>query len=284
MYMSYLMKSLAKYAGLLVAVGLAACAVPGEEQVLDGTNQFDPEPEGEGVAFDEQHPGADPIGKADQPKTYDVPTDLPELERPEIIVSLDGLTVHLFDRATGVSRVYPAGVGMKGSSGNSYTPRGFFRTHEDPSNYWYNIPRRYNPSYFGGFPFLRLDAENSNGNHTYGFHGPISYSCPGEGDCGLIEREWFLKRDFVSHGCMRMNEDDIVDMFYMVRGHASVPVSIQRDVERDANDEAVDIDTAPTVWDEGATISYGDCGERPDPYDVDGRWDSPKCEVAASNN
>ncbi len=258
----------------LVLCALGGCAGPHD----DGKEVFDPEPEGEGVAYDSEHPGADPVGKADNPHTYEVPTDLPELQRPEVIVSLEGLTVHLFDRVTEFSRVYPTGVGKKGSSGRSYTPRGFFRTHADPSNYWYNIPRRYNPSYFGGFPFLRLDTENSRGQHTYGLHGPITYTCPGEGNCGLLEREWFLQRDFVSHGCMRMEAQDIVELFWVTRGHGSIPVSIQGDIERDAAGEAVDIDTEVVLWEPEAAIEYGDCGERPDPYAVEGRWTSAACE------
>ena len=59
-------------------------------------------------------------GKSDAPR-YSAPTDLPMLVAPEIIVSLDGLTVHIFDRATGFQAVYPAGVGTKNSRGISIT-------------------------------------------------------------------------------------------------------------------------------------------------------------------
>lgn len=259
---------------VLLLVLLAACAPDTPEE----RDHFDPEPAGEGVAYDEQNPGADPVGKADQPKTYEVPTDLPTLARPEIIVSLDGLTVHLFDRELGLSWVYPTGVGTIGSSGRSITPRGFFRTHADPFESWYNIPRRYQPDYFGGFPFIRIDAQNSGGNHTYGLHGPISYACPGAGNCGLLEREWFLKRDYVSHGCMRMDHHDVVELFYLIRGHALVPVSIQGDVGRDATGVLVDVDQVPaTLWHPGEAIDYGDCGLRPDPYDSAERWTSHRC-------
>ncbi len=36
---------------------------------------------------------------------------LPVLPSPEVVISLDGLTLHLFDRTTGFDRVYPVGVG-----------------------------------------------------------------------------------------------------------------------------------------------------------------------------
>ena len=77
----------------------------------------------EGVGDDEWDPSA-PLddGKSDIP-AYIIPTNLPALKSPEIIVSLKGLTVHLFDRETGFSAVYPAGPGVLGSSGRSITPR-----------------------------------------------------------------------------------------------------------------------------------------------------------------
>lgn len=258
--------------GVVLCVMLAGC------DDAEPQNVIDEEQPGEGVAFDEDNPYADVEGKADSPRTYEVPTDLPDLERPEIIVSLDRKTVHLFDRATGFSAVYPTGPGALTSSGRSMTPAGFFATWHDTDDYWYNIPRRYAPDYFGGFPFLRLTVENSSGQHTYGFHGPISYSCPGgASSCDLEDRQWFLKRDFVSHGCMRMESQDIVDMFYSIASHPSVPVTIIPDAELDAAGNVVDLDTDVTLWDVGASIAYGDCGVRPDPYSVDGRWTSTSC-------
>ena len=242
----------------------------GEAEVIDA------EPEGEGVAFDEENPYADVEGKADSPITYEIPTDLPELERPEVIVSLDQKTVHLFDRTTGFSAVYPTGPGKLGSSGRSFTPVGFYATGPNLYDAWYYIPRRYAPDYFGGFPFLRLTIPNSQGAHTYGFHGPISYTCPSGGStCDLEDRQWFLLRDFVSQGCMRMESDDIVEMFWLLADHASVPVSIQYAPERDANGNLVDLGTDVALWDVGASIAYGECGERPDPYESG--WTSSRC-------
>lgn len=260
--------------GALVVASVLAVGC--DEDALDA-EVIDEEPAGEGVAFDEENPYADVEGKADSPRTYEVPTDLAQLERPEIIVSLDQKTVHLFDRATGFSAVYPTGPGQLGASGRSYTPVGFYATGPDPDDYWYYISRRYAPDYFGGFPFLRLTIPNSQGAHTYGFHGPISYTCPGGGSaCDLEDRQWFLRRDFVSHGCMRMESDDIVEMFWTIADHASVPVSIQYEPEKDAAGNLVDLGTDVTLWDVGASIGYGECGERPDPYETDG-WSSSAC-------
>ncbi len=199
----------------------------------------------DGVLYDELNPGADvnASGKADHDHVYDVPTDLPELVEPEVIISLDGLTAHLFDRHTGFSAVYPVGVGRLSATGDSITPTGHFATHADTSEYWWYIPRRAIPEYFGGFPFLRFDAQNSRGQYTYGAHGPITET---------------LERDYVSDGCVRMRGEDIVELFYLVRNHGSTPITIQREVELDAFGDPVDIDTEPELWLPDEEIVYGE--------------------------
>ena len=263
----------------MVALVTTACAPAGSP--VEDESLIDREEEGEGVAFDERNPGADVgPGKADLPRTYEIPDDLPDFERPEIIISLEGLTVHLFDRATGWSAVYPTGVGKRGASGRSYTPTGFYRTADEGNTPWYHISRRYTPDYFGGFPFLRLNIENSKGYHTYGLHGPITYRCPeGAEDCSLVEREWYLVRDFVSHGCMRMEQEGIVELFWSTRDFARVPVAIIEEVEQDALGEPVDVDREPVLWAPGESIGYGSCGERPDPYLRDDRWATRRCHI-----
>jgi len=54
---------------------------------------------------------------------------------------------------------------------------------------WWWVPRRTNPEYFAGLPFLRITAENSMHQNTYALHGPITAT---------------LTRGYVSHGCVRM--------------------------------------------------------------------------------
>jgi lipoprotein-anchoring transpeptidase ErfK/SrfK len=202
----------------------------------------------EGVEFDAENPGA-PLDddKSDAPR-YKIPTDLPDLVAPEIIVSLNGLTVHLFDRETGFQAVYPAGVGVK-VDGVSITPTGHFATGSDTADSWWYVSRRTAPEYFGGFPFLRLTAENSEGSNTYALHGPITET---------------LQRGYVSHGCVRMRGDDIVRLFWMVKIHADTPVTIQREVERDAAGNRVDVGRTPVLWGVGEEIRYGaSVGPRP---------------------
>lgn len=263
-----------------LALLVSGCGAPDPDSVSLGEDGLvDSEEEGEGVLFDELNPGADIEGKADMPKTYEVPTNLPTLERPEVIVSLDGLTVHLFDRATGYSRVYPAGVGQKNAAGKSITPTGFYKTSGDPTDTWYYTSRRYTPDYFGGFPFLRLDARNSAGEETYGLHGPISYSCPSGGQsCGLLSRKWVLKRGYVSHGCMRMAKNDIIEAFWIIKSHPMTPVVIQKEKELDAAGKIVDVGVTPELFDVGEPVQYGSCGKREDPYGSPARWPSRKCD------
>ncbi|MDQ3366475.1 MAG: L,D-transpeptidase [Myxococcota bacterium] len=223
-------------ASLLIALSFTAigCAdVPTEEDPEYGS--------GEGVDFDEDNPNV-PLddGKSDLPR-YAVPTDLPALVAPEIIVSLDGLTVHLFDRATGFQAVYPAGVGTK-TAGKSITPTGHFATGPNNADAWWYVNRRTVPDYFGGFPFLRLTARNTVGANTYALHGPITPD---------------LIRGYVSHGCVRMASNDIIRLFWMVKPHESIPVTIQREVERDAAGARVDVGKVPALWAPGAAISFG---------------------------
>lgn len=220
---------------LALVLSIVGCAdVPTTDDPEEGSY--------EGVDYDAEHPGAALFDdKSDAPR-YAIPSDLPELVSPEVIVSLDGLTVHFFDRATGYQRVYPAGVGVKNSAGRSITPTGHFAAGPDTSDAWWYVARRTVPAYFGGLPFLRLTAENRDGANTYALHGPITEE---------------LIRDYVSHGCVRMRADDIIRVFWIAKQHPSMPVTIQREVERDARGERVDVGQMPALWEPGEPITYG---------------------------
>jgi len=202
----------------------------------------------EGVDYDAEHPGAAlDDAKSDAPH-YTIPTDLPMLVAPEVIVSLDGLTVHIFDRATGFQAVYPAGVGVK-SNGISITPPGHYKSGADSNDSWWYVARRTVPDYFMGLPFLRTTALSSEGANTYALHGPITNQ---------------LIRGYVSHGCIRMRADDIVRLFWMVKPHASTPITFQREVELDAAGHRVDVGTTPALWAVGEKITFGaSVGPRP---------------------
>jgi len=180
-------------------------------------------------------------GKADL--GYTRPTDLPELVAPEVRVSLDGFTTHIFDRATGFSAVYEVGLGRIGSSGKSHTPIGHYTTGANPGNGWWNIDARWSPSYYMGLPFLRISKANRDGNYTYGFHGPVTDD---------------LQVGYVSGGCVRMHPDDIVDLYWLLRAHPGAPIAIQQEVELDAEGEEVEPGRPAALFDPGVAIAYGE--------------------------
>ena len=229
-----LRRRLVKYLALVLAVvGCAEAPAAGD----------DPE-EGsyEGVDYDQDNPDSPLFDEKSDAPRYAIPTDLPQLVAPEVIVSLDGLTVHFFDRATGFQAIYPAGVGVKNRNGKSITPTGHFTTGDNTADPWWYVARRTVPDYFGGFPFLRLTARNSDGANTYALHGPITAQ---------------LIRGYVSHGCVRMRSDDVIRVFWMAKQHATMPVTIQKEVELDAAGQRVDVGRTPTLWAPDVTIMYG---------------------------
>jgi hypothetical protein len=74
-----------------------------------------------------------------------------------------------------------------------------------------------------------------------------------------------------------MESEDKVDLFWMVRQHASTPVAIFDGVELDAIGQVVDLDTSPVLWAEGEPIHYAECGVRDDPWMTSSRWPSDRC-------
>jgi hypothetical protein len=169
---------------------------------------------------------------------------VPALTSPEIVISLDGLTLHLRDRAGGYDRVFPIGPGALEGDGKSKTPIGKFYTGSDtsevkdggwgyyyPCKIWWTDPdtRKQSPV-FAGLPFIRLSGTPTAG---YAIHGPIDrYTAPNGGE---------LRRGYVSHGCVRMAAADIVEVYARIRGRAKVPVTIQQGIERLPSGAAVDI-------------------------------------------
>jgi hypothetical protein len=188
--------------------------------------------------------------------------NLPALTRPEIIISLDGLTLHLRDRAGGYDRVFPIGPGAL-ENGRSLTPTsdtapgGVFYTGSNttetadsgwsyyyPCRIWHD-DRGVRTPVFAGLPFIRLAGPPTAG---YGIHGPIdNFTAPNGGN---------LRRGFVSHGCTRMSAEDIVEVFARIRGRARTPVKIQQAVERANDGSAIDV---PQRWVGAECSASSDC-------------------------
>jgi len=183
---------------------------------------------------------------------------LAPLKAPQIVISLDGLTLHLVDKITGFDKVYPIGPGMI-EKGASMTPVStnkaakVFYLRGDQAAAMENSNKTYAPwgwSYsckiwwqepgtgkkspvFAGLPFIRLDGAPTLG---YALHGPIDgFTAPSGGA---------LRRGYVSHGCVRMEAQDIVQVFALTRG-SKVPVRVQQAVERLPGGVAVDL---PQKW------------------------------------
>ncbi len=182
----------------------------------------------------------------------DLPAGLPQLNHPAVVVSLDGLTLHLWDQAGTFDKVYPIGPGAI-ENGVSLTPLGHFTTGPadsgagavdnpavvggSPWAWWYRCKiwwtdpttKKVQPVY-GGLPLIRLDGPPTLG---YALHGPVdSFGAPNGGA---------LRRAYVSHGCIRLRAEDIAEVYVLLHGHGKVPVTIQRAVERDASGRAVDL-------------------------------------------
>ena len=195
--------------------------------------------------------------------------DVPPLADPAIVVSLDGLTLHLVDRAGDYDRVFPIGPGAIGPNGLSLTPvstnapGGVFYTRTDTApvddgptisqakwawNYrcrmWWTDEAGQKSPVFAGLPFIRLSGPASTG---YGFHGPIDRYTQRNGGT--------LRRGFVSHGCMRMEAVDIVEVYARIQGKR-VPVRIQKAIERRDSGVAIDV---PPAWIQTECAKDADC-------------------------
>lgn len=191
--------------------------------------------------------------------------EIPEVEplaNPEITVSLDGLTLHLRDRGGTYDRVFPIGPGAL-ESGKSLTPTsettptGLFYTGSNtqevrdgawgyyyPCRIWHT-DRGVRTPVFAGLPFIRLAGPPTAG---YGFHGPI--------DNFTADNGGSLRRGFVSHGCMRMEAADIVEVYGRIHRHPRTPVKIQREVERTSDGAPIDI---PNRWVGAECTADSDC-------------------------
>jgi lipoprotein-anchoring transpeptidase ErfK/SrfK len=225
--------------------------------------------------------------------------DVEPLEDPEIVVSVDGRSIRLFDNAGDYERVFPVGLGKVRADGTSRTPlsedeqSGVFYARADAEpvvdgstssrrrwawNYscriWsgskYNNPlsgeEEYR-SYFAGLPFIRLEGTD---RAVYGFHGPINnYWRENGGE---------LYRGYVSGGCLRMDPDDLVELYGRILGHKT-PVRIQQAIDVD-EETGLSVDAnrfanAGCIQDSDCDFEGAKCVEHPD---GSGRFCTRPCE------
>ena len=244
---------------LFLAAAVFACATPDEGDDADDL------PVGELSADD---------GKADgnwgAALTCKTAPNLPPLPHPEIVVSLDGLTLHLFDRTTGFDKVFPIGVGaidtkttsLTWGESLSYYPIAAYGKNDftikpstiQPCKTWWTDPDTGERlPVFAGLPFMSWSG-------SYAIHGPIdNYRAPSGGN---------LRRGYVSHGCIRMEAADVLEVYARIKGATSTPVHVQREAERDPEGERVDVATpwigAECSADSDCSYTNGFC--KPNPW------------------
>ncbi len=205
--------------------------------------------------------------------------DYEVLVKPEIHLSVHGLTLRLYDPVSGFEKVFPIGPGAIDKSqgsrnfGESLSYQAVLlhggNTFEitpstiQPCKTWHG------PSgtpVFAGLPFLSFYG-------NYGIHGPIdNYRAANGGN---------LRRGFVSHGCFRMEADGILEVYARIKGVAHVPVYMHREAERSGDDVRVNVkDTwvgAECAIDSDCTYEGGAC--KLNPYSGRG-WCTMPCTRA----
>lgn len=229
------------------------------------------------------------IGEVDNPKAdgfFGYATtckELPQVEPladPMIVVSLDGLTLHLFDRAGDYDRVFPVGVGgiengvsLTPVSTNLPTGSYYTRTDEPPVDdgatpqqarwgwnqrcrvWWKSTDTGEQLPVFAGLPFIRLAGHPT--SSSYALHGPV--------DNYTIASGGTLRRGYVSHGCVRMAAADIAEVWGRIQGRRA-EVRIQKAVERREDAVAVDYDPwmlSECTQDADCAYSGGICKQNP---------------------
>ena len=188
----------------------------------------------------------EPEGKADgwgHALECKVGPDLPALAAPQIFVSIQGFTLRLVDEESGFEKVFPIGPGALDSDATSrslgeslsYFPvietgqKDFEITPSSiqPCKTWWTDPHTGARSpVFAGLPFMSWHG-------NYAIHGPIdNYTASNGGN---------LRRGFVSHGCLRMEAADVLELYARIKGVAHVPVHVQREPERRDDGTRVDV-------------------------------------------
>ncbi|MBK8997322.1 MAG: L,D-transpeptidase [Myxococcales bacterium] len=184
--------------------------------------------------------------------------NLPKLKDPRITVSLNGLTLHLVDPETGYDKVFPIGPGTINTNAGETTSgesRSLFpvlsqgkqdfsitpATSTACKIWWTDKATGETLPVFAGLPFLSFSG-------PYAIHGPVdNYRAANGGN---------LRRGFVSHGCIRMRAEDVLEVYARIKGLAKVPVHLQREPERSAEGVRVDV---PDPWLGAECVEDSDC-------------------------
>jgi hypothetical protein len=195
--------------------------------------------------------------------------DLPQLVSPQITISLEGLTLHLVDAASGYDKVFPIGPGQierdetqaEFGDSKSYYPVIATGGHDfalrpktaTACKTWWTDPDTGDKApVFAGLPFMPFYG-------AYAIHGPIDGYTSAVGGA--------LRRGYVSHGCVRLQAADITEIYARVKTLDKVPVHLQREPERTPSGARVDLASnwigAECATDADCTFTGGFCHANP---------------------
>jgi hypothetical protein len=229
-----------------LAAGLSACSsgdAGGDASLQEGTELPDEDlPPGDLSADDMKADGA--WGHATECKPI---PDLPRLVSPRIVVSLNGLTLHLTDPSSGYDKVFPIGPGAINQNPGELTYKESLSYYPilssggqdfeiKPSTstackiWWTDKATGEKLPVFAGLPFMSWSG-------AYAIHGPVDNYRAADGGT--------LRRGFVSHGCIRMRGADVLEVYARIRGIPKVPVHVQREPERLPDGTRVEV---PDPW------------------------------------
>jgi hypothetical protein len=184
--------------------------------------------------------------------------NLPKLQSPRITLSLNGLTLRLTDAAGGYDKVFPIGPGSINTTPGEKThlesrsmypllAQGKQDFEITPATttackiWWTDKATGETLPVFAGLPFLSWSG-------PYAIHGPVdNYRAANGGS---------LRRGFVSHGCIRMRAEDVLEVYARIKGVAKVPVHVQREPERRPDGTRVDV---PDPWLGAECTDDADC-------------------------
>lgn len=224
--------------GTMFALMLGACAQNGEVEQGSPEEVFGEEIEIGDRLEDDMRADNGGWGDATRCKyTPAIEAMYEALPNPQIVVSIEGLTVRLYDDTVGFDKVFPIGPGAIDTDGGTtngeslsmypqlrYATNDFVISRADrikcATMHSSGVPL------FAGLPFIRWSG-------PYGLHGPIDKYWQANGG--------ELRRGFVSHGCARMQGADVMELFARIRAKDNVKIHVQREPERRADGTRVDV-------------------------------------------
>lgn len=157
-------------------------------------------------------------------------------KKPEIIISLTGLTMRVHMPEFGHDIVYPVGVGLKDVDGVSITPlspENGWQSSSDTNSAFYYREHRFQPAWCGGLPYIIVEKS---GDGWLSLHGP-GYGHDGFGT---------LRRGWVTHGGISLRQQDIVELYKLMQKWPGMTVNVIHD--RDVWPDGSIVDVNYPIW------------------------------------